>query len=72
MISKTQNVQIMVEPQFSNYFANFGTNFWFLFINTYNTCSDIDECETGSHNCQGETPRCRNNVGGFVCRKPEK
>ncbi|XP_076446162.1 uncharacterized protein LOC143283746 [Babylonia areolata] len=31
------------------------------------TCIDVDECETGTHNCSHE---CTNTLGGFVCHCP--
>ncbi|XP_043069428.1 fibulin-1 isoform X1 [Drosophila bipectinata] len=33
------------------------------------SCIDIDECETGEHNC-GEGQICRNRNGGYVCECP--
>ncbi|XP_033168224.1 fibulin-1 isoform X1 [Drosophila mauritiana] len=33
------------------------------------SCIDIDECDTGEHNC-GEGQICRNRNGGFVCSCP--
>ncbi|XP_017126067.1 fibulin-1 [Drosophila elegans] len=33
------------------------------------SCIDIDECETGEHNC-GERQICRNRSGGYVCTCP--
>ncbi|XP_043063561.1 fibulin-1 isoform X2 [Drosophila ficusphila] len=33
------------------------------------SCIDIDECETGEHNC-GERQICRNRSGGYICSCP--
>ncbi|XP_037732235.1 fibulin-1 isoform X1 [Drosophila subpulchrella] len=33
------------------------------------SCTDIDECESGEHNC-GENQICRNRNGGYVCTCP--
>ncbi|XP_032311680.1 fibulin-1 isoform X4 [Drosophila ananassae] len=33
------------------------------------SCIDIDECETGEHNC-GDKQICRNRNGGYVCECP--
>ena len=35
---------------------------------TFGFCQDIDECETGSHDCFGDHKSCNNTVGGFECQ----
>ena len=35
---------------------------------TFGFCQDIDECETGSHDCFGDHKSCINAVGGFECQ----
>ncbi|XP_044316578.1 fibulin-1 isoform X3 [Drosophila rhopaloa] len=40
-----------------------------FYRNNLGACVDIDECDTGEHNC-GERQICRNRNGGYVCTCP--
>ena len=34
---------------------------------TYSVCADIDECSTGTDNCDPNTTVCRNEPSNFTC-----
>jgi fibulin 1/2 len=34
-------------------------------------CEDIDECQTGTHECQGALMQCVNRPGSYICQCPE-
>lgn len=38
------------------------------YINTGQTCTDIDECERGSFICPSFAPVCQNLIGGYECK----
>lgn len=30
---------------------------------------DVDECKRGTHNCDKDTHKCVNKVGGYICKR---
>ncbi|XP_077868960.1 cysteine-rich with EGF-like domain protein 2-A, partial [Saccoglossus kowalevskii] len=42
-------------------------HYGYLLNDDLRTCSDLDECETGTHNCSQESELCVNEIGDFQC-----